>query len=87
MIIVRFAPQFLKDTAKLPVSVKELLKEQIRCLVKDPQDSRLHTKKLRGKLSGLLSFRVTRNYRVIYRRDGKEILLLLTVDDRKDIYR
>lgn len=87
MATVQFAPHFLRQAKQLPMPIKSVLKEQIRRLQENPGDVRLHVKALHGKLSGLFSFRITRNYRVIYKIDAGTIYILLAVDDRKDVYR
>lgn len=89
MVEIIFAPRFLKQAKKLPGAIKETLKEQIRRLSTDLRDPRLHVKTLEGKFSGQWSFRVTRDYRVLFsiEKESNAIYLLLTVDDRKNIYR
>lgn len=84
---IQFAPRFLKQAKGMPGHVKDLLKMQVRRLHEDSNDPRLHIKQLQGKLGGLYSFRVTRNYRVIFKIAKEQIYILLAVDDRKDIYR
>lgn len=88
MVKVEFTKPFLRDAKRLPDSIKMALRDQIRILAENPSDSRLHGKKLKGKFLGYLSFRVTRNYRVIFRHhdETKTIILLLSMDDRKDAY-
>ncbi|MBI2459523.1 MAG: type II toxin-antitoxin system RelE/ParE family toxin [Parcubacteria group bacterium] len=47
----------------------------------------LHAKRLSGKLAGLLSFRITRDWRVIFQFNDPETIQLLRVKHRKDVYR
>ena len=49
--------------------------------------SKLHTKALTGKLAGLFSFRITREWRVIFKFISPEEILIIKVRHRKDIYR
>ena len=78
---------FLRDTACLPHDIRAKLLVQVEYFRSNPKDTRLHCKKLHGRLEGLESFRITRNYRVLYRRQQQMTYLLLAVDDRKDVYR
>lgn len=47
----------------------------------------LHTKYLTGRLPGLLSFRITRDWRVIFKFNDAHTIQLIRVRHRKDIYR
>jgi len=63
------------------------LDKLIQILKENPFHSSLHTKHLSGKLSGLLSFRITRDWRVIFRFLEPDIIQLIEAADRKDIYK
>jgi len=87
MITLHYTREFLKDSKKLPNSIKLRLAEQLERLSKNPFDPKLHTKLLRGKLAGLYSFRITREWRVIFHFEDLENIKLLGVGHRKEIYR
>jgi len=87
MIEVKYSRNFLKVAAKLPTKIYQKLEEQDSVFRQDPQDPRLRGKALTGQLKGLYSFRVSRNYRVLYRPLGQGRFLFYDVDDRKNIYR
>ncbi|MBI2635515.1 MAG: type II toxin-antitoxin system mRNA interferase toxin, RelE/StbE family [Parcubacteria group bacterium] len=53
----------------------------------NPFHSSLHTKPLTGKLSGFYSFRLSRDYRVIFKIISSEEIYLIRVGHRRDIYR
>lgn len=76
---------FLKAAKKLPESVLQQLSELLVLLQANPFHPLLHTKYLKGRLAGLMSFRVTRDFRVIFSfRDNS--VYLLEIGDRKDVY-
>jgi mRNA-degrading endonuclease RelE of RelBE toxin-antitoxin system len=54
---------------------------------KNPYDSRLHAKHLSPPMTGLLSFRITRDWRVNFQFLDAETIFLVDVAHRKDIYR
>jgi plasmid maintenance system killer protein len=56
-------------------------------LSNNPYDPRLHTKTLRGKLSGYCSFRINRDWRVIFQFMTENEIKLIDIANRKDIYR
>ncbi len=85
-MIIHYSSNFEKDFKKLPKSIQELAIKQEGIFRNDPHDVRLHSKPLKGRLKGLWSFRVTRNYRVIYAWKDKENVLFYEVGDRKFIY-
>lgn len=60
--------------------------EQEKIFRQNPRDPRLHLKPLKGRLKGLFSFRVTRNYRVLLAWQDKENILFYEIGDRKFIY-
>ncbi|MDO8463616.1 MAG: type II toxin-antitoxin system mRNA interferase toxin, RelE/StbE family [bacterium] len=86
-VMLVYTRTFLRDAARLPHDIRARLLVQVEHLRNNPADARLHHKKLHGRLEGLESFRITRNYRVLYRHQQQMTYLLLAVDDRKDIYR
>jgi len=78
---------YLDDAKKLEKDVKEKLKTQHQLLEKNPFHPKLHTKPLQGKLVGIFSFRVGRDYRVLFTINPKDrIIMLLRVDLRARIY-
>ncbi len=77
---------FIKASTKLPVGCDRKLRQLLSILESNPFDKRLHSKRLRGKLEGLYSFRITREYRATFHFTGN-LIELVDVADRKDIYR
>lgn len=86
-IEIVYAQSFLRDARRLPHDVQDRLREQVERFRADPLDPRLHAKQLHGRLEGCSSFRITRNYRALYRAIDHRAYVLLAVDDRKNIYR
>lgn len=78
---------FLKGVKKLPLAQQKLLAKKISWLTKNPFDTRLHTKQLSSPLEGIYSFRISRDYRVLFRFIDPENIFLLATKHRKDIYR
>lgn len=83
---IHYTSQFLKAFKKLPKKIKKLTVYQETIFRKDPDDPRLHVKLLKGRLKGLYSFRVTRNYRVLFAWKDKEDVIFYEIGDRKFIY-
>jgi len=82
-----FGGHFLRSAEKLGGKLKPKLKSSLDTLSENPFHPALHTKSLSGKLSGYHSFRLSRNYRVIFKFISDHTIYLLRVGDRKDIYR
>lgn len=87
MFKVAYAPNFLKSAEKLSNNLQTKLADLLAILEANPFNPRLHTKHLAGQLTGLLSFRITRDWRVIFRFLEPRIIQLVDVARRKDIYR
>jgi mRNA-degrading endonuclease RelE of RelBE toxin-antitoxin system len=77
---------FKKALAKLPLSAQKAFVIQESRFVENPRDSRLHIKKLQG-LEGVFSFRVTREYRVLFYFHAEKVVIFFAVGHRKDVYR
>lgn len=87
MITVRLDKQFLKEVGRLPVSTQRRLESKIILLRENPYDPRLHTKRLSGAMTDILSFRITRDWRVLFKFLDAYTIKLLLVSHRKDAYR
>ncbi|HEC30603.1 MAG TPA: hypothetical protein ENI66_01145 [Candidatus Yonathbacteria bacterium] len=87
MIRISYERNFLKNVAKLPVYQQDKLAILLPTLQSDPFHPSLHTKRLSQPLIGILSFRITRDYRVTFRFLDEETIQLIDARHRKDIYR
>jgi addiction module RelE/StbE family toxin len=86
-MIVVYDNNFIKSAKKLPPKLKIKLDKLIDKLKVNPFHTFLHTKHLSGQLSGLLSFRITRDWRVIFKFVEPDLIQLVETASRKDIYR
>ena len=87
MMQIIYHSDFKKSVQKAPKSQKKKLAKLIEVLRGDPFHPLLHTKRLSGKLAKFLSFRITRDWRVIFKFLSAEAVQLVDVGNRKDIYR
>ena len=87
MIRIAYHKNFLKSAARLPKAQQEKLAKLIGVLQENPFHPLLHTKRLTRELTGFLSFRITRDWRVIFQFLDAEMVQLLRVRNRKDAYR
>ena len=79
--------KFSVSAARLPAAMQRKLAESLSVLAQNPYDSRLHTKALSGNLDGIFSFRLSRDWRVLFAFQTFHCIQLLRVKHRKDIYR
>ena len=84
---IYFGNHFVRNAKRLPEVQKRRLAQLLTLLARNPYDSKLHTKHLTGKLSGIYSFRVGRDYRVLFQFLSPTEIQLVDVAHRKDIYR
>jgi len=87
MIKLVYTNRFLKSAKKLPFSIQNKLADKLEILQQSPFHSLLHTKSLTGPLSGFYSFRITREWRVIFNFLEPKIIKLIEIAHRKDIYK
>ena len=84
MINVIEIEDFKGKLEKLPNNIVKLYSKQKSIFEVSWLDARLHTKKLIG-VNGY-SFRVTRNYRVLFYFQDDETVVFVDIGHRKDVY-
>lgn len=87
MLRIEYDRSFEKQASKLGPQLQKKLAKLLPMLAKNPYDSRLHTKPLSELFIGVLSFRITRDWRVSFHLASPDTIRLLEVKHRKDIYR
>ncbi|MBI2346530.1 MAG: type II toxin-antitoxin system mRNA interferase toxin, RelE/StbE family [Deltaproteobacteria bacterium] len=83
---IHYTSDFIRSLRGLPKETQRLAARQEEIFRKDPNDTRLHTKALKGRLKGFYSFRVTRNYRALYAWKETDVALFYEIGDRQYIY-
>lgn len=84
---VLLSKRFLKSADTLPRDVQKKLDRLLEFVKDDPYHPLLHTKRLSGDMTGYLSFRVTRDWRVIFQFISPYEIQLIELGNRKDIYK
>lgn len=84
---LRYSDHFHRRAKKLPKGVQQKLAYLLDILRGSPYHPLLHTKPLTGFLEGRFSFRITRDWRVVFKALDENTLLLIDIAHRKDIYR
>jgi addiction module RelE/StbE family toxin len=87
MVRITYTNDFLRTAGKLPHEIQDKLASQTELLEKNPFHPVLHTKPLTGQLTGLYSFRITRDWRVIFCFLDPTTLKLINAAHRRDIYK
>ena len=83
---ILYADEFKSQFKKLPKPIQRIYLRQENIFRNNWRDSRLHVKKLIENTI-TFSFRITRNYRVIFVFSDTDTALFLTIGHRKDVYR
>ena len=81
MIKIVYKPSFIRHLKKLPKALQEEAKEKINLFHIDPNHLFLKAHKLKGRLSGRWSFSVNYQYRIVFRYESKDRIVLLTIGD------
>ncbi|MBI3638472.1 hypothetical protein HY227_01890 [Candidatus Wolfebacteria bacterium] len=87
MIDIVYYRNFLKSAKCLPKSQQKKFANLLVALKANPFHPLLHAKYLSGELAGFLSFRISRDWRVIFKFINPETIHLIGVKHRKDIYK
>jgi len=82
-----YSNDFLKSAKRLPKPIQKKLADLLEILQNNPFHHKIHAKPLVGRLKGFYSFRITRDWRVIFIFLNSETISLIEVAHRKDIYR
>lgn len=83
-----YSKEFIKSAKLLPKSIQNKLADLLLILKENSFSPVLHTKPLTGDLKGFYSFRITRDWRVIFHfKENSQCIFLVDVAHRKDIYR
>lgn len=82
-----FTRRFRKAAHKLPHNTQIRLVKLLETFAENPSHPQLHTKKLSPPLGDYHSFRVGRDFRVLFRIENNSEITLVTIAHRKDVYR
>ncbi|MEK7162854.1 MAG: type II toxin-antitoxin system RelE/ParE family toxin [Patescibacteria group bacterium] len=82
-----YSRDFIKSAKSIPRPIKNKLADLLEIIKENPFDSKLHVKPLVGELKGFYSFRITRDWRVIFNFLNSQRIFLIDIAHRKDIYK
>jgi len=82
---ISYANEFKKKINFLPARVKRIFQKQEKIFSENWKDPRLHIKKLRG-YDNTFSFRITRQYRVLFSLTEDDLAFFVSAGHRKDVY-
>lgn len=81
-----YSSKFTREYRKLPAKIKDIAEQQEALFREDPFNPKLETHKLKGKLSGFLSFSIGYKHRIIFEfAKDKKTVYFHAVGDH-DIY-
>jgi Txe/YoeB family toxin of Txe-Axe toxin-antitoxin module len=87
MIELVVTEEFRRNYEQLPLAIKNKAERQQRVFIENPFHPSLETEKLNPKSREVWSFRIDRQYRIIFRFITGERVLFLTVGRHHWIYR
>ena len=87
MMKIVYSREFLSSVKQLQKIQQKKLSKLLLALQENPFHTLLHTKRLKGPLLGILSFRITRDWRVMFQFIDAATIQLLRVAHRNNIYR
>ena len=79
--------QFVRSTKILAPKLRIKLDKLLGLLEQNILHPLLHTKELTGTMTGFWSFRITREWRVLFQFLSNDTIQVIRVEHRKDIYR
>jgi len=85
-MLISTTRNFDKKFAKQPKKIRMIFKNKIDLFMEDLYHPILKTHKLSGKLKNLWSFNLTRDIRVIFDQNNKEVVLLVDIGSHSELY-
>ncbi|MEX0931655.1 MAG: type II toxin-antitoxin system YafQ family toxin [Candidatus Paceibacterota bacterium] len=80
------AKQFRKQYKKLPLKIQKQFASRLILFLKDKNHSLLHVHSLKGAYTGLWSFNVTADIRVIFDDSYEGVLILVAIGSHSEFY-
>ena len=80
------AKQFEKQYRKQPQKIQTRFADRFKLLLQDKNHSLLHVHSLKGQYTGLWSFNVTADIRVVFDDSYEEVLILVTIGSHSELY-
>ncbi|MDD2753290.1 MAG: type II toxin-antitoxin system mRNA interferase toxin, RelE/StbE family [Candidatus Portnoybacteria bacterium] len=85
-MLIIYGSKFAREYKKVPATIKIVAEKQEIVFRKNPFDPKLKTHKLKGRLTGFLSFSVGQKYRIIFElTNDRKTAYFYSVGDH-DIY-
>ncbi|MBI4159770.1 plasmid stabilization protein [Candidatus Wolfebacteria bacterium] len=79
MVAISYGKRFFRCARRLPKKQQKKLAELLEVVSQNPFHPLLHTKALSGEVTGLFSFRMTRDWRVTFPFLSPEMIQLIDV--------
>lgn len=83
---IKYSKIFYKQYHKLDEKIKAKVIERIRLLSKDEFSLLLNNHKLKGEYGGCRSINISGDIRMIYMKEGLQIVILLQVGAHSQLY-
>ncbi len=83
---VEFSRKFRKSFLKLPKNVQKKFEDRVALFMENPRTPLLKVHPLKGLMAGYFSFRVTGDYRVVFRFLDKKSVKLLDIGKHSKVY-
>lgn len=83
---IKYSKNFYKQYHKLDEKIKIKVIERVRLLSQDEFNHILNNHKLKGEYEGCRSISVSGDIRIIYIKEGLQLLLLLHVGTHSQLY-
>ena len=81
-----YGSKFAREYKRLPDNIKDIAEEQETLFRENPFNPKLKTHKLKGKLSGFLSFSIGHKYRIIFEFSKDKNTIYFHSAGNHDIY-
>ncbi len=80
------AKQFEKQYKKLPAKLQKQFADRLVLFLDDKRHPLLNVHSLKGEYTGLWSFNVTADIRVVFDDSHKEVLILVAIGSHSELY-
>ena len=83
---IQYTPKFKKQYKKLPHKIQRQFDRRLRLLFEDPNNPQLRIHPLKGAYGGYWSMNVSGDFRALYLKRGKRIIIFALIGTHSQLY-
>lgn len=83
---IQYTSKFKKHYKKLPLKIQRQFDSRLTLLLENPNNPQLRMHPLKGTYSGYWSMNITGDFRALYLKKGKKIIIFALIGTHSQLY-